>query len=604
METLTPRALTSQLADDLGWLEQHCRQHPEQARAAGQLRLAAALVRNCIGPFLDDQPAVPLHVVVVGGAGAGKSTVANLLSGATAAEANPQAGFTRHPIAYTSLNGPLNWAGHLGFLGPLRRLTQSSPSSLDEDVYQVRRIPADSTTFDLFKDFVVWDCPDMTTWAAEGYIPRLFEAAALADILVYVASDERYNDEVPTQFLNLLLQTAKPVVVCLMKMRPADAPALVEHFRKEVLGHLVPPSGGGVLSTLAIPFLTPAQLADPARQAARYRIPLVNQVAVLGTPPQEARKRNVLGATRYLVRHCDNLLSVARLDLTAMQTWQATVVAAQHEFDQRYYREYLTSEKFRGFDEALVRLMDLLELPGVGKAISGTLYVLRTPYRLFKGFVARAILRPDSPSRPEQPILDDALNGWIDQLRKEAARRAADHPLWAHVAEGFHGGGLAERIRERFQQNYRNFQTGLTAEVERTARAIYEQLEKTPAVLNTLRGSKFALDMAAIGGTLAAGGVTWHDFILVPLVASLTHQLVELLGRQVVDAQREQTRDRQLALMKEHLSAPLAEWLAQWPATGGSAFERLQLALRRIPAAVAQLDARVQTAVRDPAPKG
>ena len=67
----------------------------------------------------------------------------------------------------------------------------------------------------------------------------------------------------------------------------------------------------------------------------------------------------------------------------------------------------------------------------------------------------------------------------------------------------------------------------------------------------------------------------------------------------MVDAQREQTRERQLALMKQHLSVPLAEWLTQWPATGGSEFERLQLALRRIPDAVAQLDARVQMSMRN-----
>jgi hypothetical protein len=484
----------------------------------------------------------------------------------------------------------------------LQPLTQPNPSSLDEDVYQVRRIPADPTSFDLLKDFVVWDCPDMTTWAAASYIPRLMEAAALADILVYVASDERYNDEVPTQFLHLLLQTGKPVVVALMKMKEPDAPALIAHFQKEVTAQLPHPPGGGVIATLAIPFLTPAQLADPARQAARYRIPLLNQVAVLGSPAEAARRRTVLGATHFLDRHRDQLLSVAQQDLRAMQSWQAVVTAGQADFEQRYLREYLTSEKFRGFDEALVRLMELLELPGVGKLVSGTLYVLRTPGRLLMGAIARAVSRPDTPSRPELPILEDALNGWIDLLRKEAARHADDHGLWAHVADGFHDGSLAQRIRERFQQNYRGFQTGLTIEVDRTARAIYEQLEKTPALLNTLRGSKFALDAAAIGGTLVAGGINWHDFILVPLVASVTHQLVELLGRSVVDAQREQTRERQQALMKQHLSIPLAEWLTQWPATGGSDFERLQLALRRIPTAIAQLESRVQQSMREPAP--
>src|SRR4051812_24271224 len=166
MDTLSTRALTSQLADDLGWLEKHARQQPDQGRPAALLRLGAALVRNSVGPFLDDQQATPLHVVVVGGAGAGKSTVANMLAGAVVAEANPQAGFTRHPIAYTSATGPINWAAPLGFLGPLSRLTQPSPSSLDEDVYQVRRVPTDPTSFDLLREFVVWDCPDMTTWAA------------------------------------------------------------------------------------------------------------------------------------------------------------------------------------------------------------------------------------------------------------------------------------------------------------------------------------------------------------------------------------------------------------------------------------------------------
>jgi 50S ribosome-binding GTPase len=591
MEPLSARALTGQLADDLGWLEEHCRRQSDQATAAVRLRLAAALVRNCIGPALDDQPAAPLHVAVLGGAGAGKSTVANMLSGALAAEANPQAGFTRHPIAYAGVNGALSWAGHLGFLGPLQRQAQPAPSSLDEDVYQVRRVPADPTSFDLLKDFVVWDCPDMTTWASAGYVPRLLEVAALADVIVFVASDERYNDEVPTQFLNLFLQAGKPVVVCLTKMREADAAPLIAHFQQEVLSH----TPAGVVGCLAIPFLTPAQLADPACLAGRYRIPLLNQVAVLGGSPAVTRRRSVLGADRFLVQGINSLLSVARKDLDALESWQMFVQTGRNEFVDRYHREYLNSEKFRGFDEALVRLMELLELPGVGRILSGALWVLRAPYRLMRGLALKLLSRPEGLSRPEQPVLEDAFNGWIDLLRKESARRADSHPLWAHVSQGFHSGNLAEQARERFQQSMRAFQSTEAEEVDRTARDIYEQLEKNPVVLYSLRGGKFALDVAAVAGSIAAGGIGYQDFIIAPLVASLTHQLVELLGWQVVDAQREQTRHRQQELLKQHLSGPMADWLTKWPATGGSSFERLQLALSRIPPAVQQLDARVQS---------
>jgi hypothetical protein len=584
MENLVVRTLTSQLADDLAWLEEHCRRQPDQANHAGKIRFAAALVRNCIGPFLDGQAPVPLHVAVVGGAGAGKSTVANMLSGAAMAEANPQAGFTRHPIAYTSVNGATTWPAHNGFLGPLQRLSKPSPSSVDADVYQIRRVPGEGGVFTLLENFIVWDCPDMTTWAAAGYVPRLLEVAGLADVIVYVASDERYNDEVPTQFLHLLLQAGKAVVVCLVKMREADAPTFVAHFKKEVLARLA----NDALACMTIPQLTPEQLSDPARQAGKYRIPLLNQVAVLGSPPPGARRRTVLSATQYLQVNQEQLLSVARNDLAALQTWRDLVRQGEAEFDNRYQREYLTTERFHRFDEALVRLLELLELPGVGKALSTVLYVVRTPYRLVRGLFKRAMGRAETPASSERIVMEQAMNGWIDHLRKEAVRRAGTHPVWAHINSGF-GSGLGNLARDRFEQGFRNFQLGMADEVDRTARAIYEDLQKNPLALNVLRGTKFALEIGTITGTVLHFGLNPWDILLVPLAASVTHQLVELLGKQYVDSQREQARSRQMTMMVQNISAPMAEWLTQWPSTGGSTFERLQLALKRIPEGLHQL---------------
>jgi hypothetical protein len=591
MDTLSPRALTAQLADDLAWLEQHARRQPQAAAQASLIRLAAAVARNAIGPALDGQEPSPLHVVVVGGAGAGKSTVSNFLSGSASSEANPQAGFTRHPIAFTTMVGPISWAAHVGFLGPLTRLTSPAPSSLDQDVYQVRRVPSDPNAFDLLREWVVWDCPDMTTWAAENYVTRLIEAAALADVIVYAASDERYNDEVPTQFLRMLLETGKPVIVCLMKMKEADAPTLIEHFKKEVLGRM--PEGRGVVGVLPIPFMAAKQLADPIKEGGAYRIPLLNQVAVLGHPAQAARRRTVSGASAFLVKNRQNLLDVARADVQALEAWQHAVRAGQEEFEQRYQREYLATEKYRGFDEALIRLMQLLELPGFGQILSGTLALLRLPFTWLGGLFSKAVSRPEAPTRPEQPILDEALSGWLDMLRKEALRKSQEHPLWTHIAQGFGTGPLIPSARDRFSQAYREYQTATASETERTARNIYEKLEKSPVLLNSLRTGKLALEASLIGATIATVGLSW-PLLLLPVVAGLTHQLAELLGKQYVDAEREAHRKRQAAVMKQTLSDPMATWLAAWPASGGSAFERLQLALRRIPEAIQQLDARVR----------
>src|SRR5262249_20920905 len=206
----------------------------------------------------------------------------------------------------------------------------------------------------------------------------------------------------------------KPVVVCLMKMREADAQALVAHFSKEVISTLPP----GVVSVLPIPYLPKDQLADPARSASRYRIPLVNQVSVLGSPARTARRRSVAGAVNYLQRNLDQLLEAAKSDVEALNKWQAVVQAGEREFSGRYGREYLSSEKFRGFDEALIRLLQLLEFPGIGKVLAGAMTIIRAPFKLLGGLFSKAVGRTDAPSRPEEPVLQEGLSGWIDLTRK------------------------------------------------------------------------------------------------------------------------------------------------------------------------------------------
>lgn len=585
------RGKVRQLADDLTWLEDHCKRQPELGVHAAHLRLAAALTRNVIGPAADGQAARPLFVAVVGGAGTGKSTVVNFLCGAVVAEANPQAGYTRHPTAFLPPTLGVTWPTYLGFLGPLTRLTESKPGNLDEDVYQAKRIPPPvNGSPDPLADFVVWDCPDMTTWASGGYVSRLMEVVALADVVVFVASDERYNDEVPTQFLHLLIKAGKAVVVCLTKMKESEANPLLDHFRKEVLGR-VPKAGGDVppIPCAAIPQLPADVRADPTGKGAKYRVALLNQLLAICPSPEATRSRTVANAVRYLETAGEGLLDVARRDLTELENWRTIVDAGKAQFEDRYRREFLAGEQFRRFDRTREQVMQMLELPGAGKAVSGTLALLRTPYRLAREFVTKTLVRPDMPNLSEHTICTAALAAWMDGLQAETLRRSGTHPIWKQLSHGFDA-GLKMQAQDRFGQEFRSFELKETDELDRAARAVPEYLSQSHGLLNTLRLGTAAVDLVAIGGVVYAIWVpVWYELLLIPVAVSVTRQAVEIVVTQVVDSGRNRVRNQRESLLVEHLTGPLSKWLGDWPTSSGSTLEKLQQVLGRVPQTIREL---------------
>jgi hypothetical protein len=590
MEPLDKRDKVRQLADDIQWLEGHCRQQPDLAAHCAHLRLAAALTRNVVGPTLEGMPPAPLFVAVVGGAGAGKSTVLNLLAGAVVAEANPQAGYTRHPIAYLPAGAAFDWPTYLGFLGPLRRLAGEHPANLDEDVFQVRRIPAAAD--DPLAGFVLWDCPDMTTWAATGYVSRLVEVAALVDVIVYVASDERYNDEVPTQFLHMLARAGKAIVACLTKMRETDAAPLVEHFRSDVLGRITSGAAADIptIPTIPIPHLTPEERGDPAG-AVRFRIQLVNQVLVLCPSAPETRARTVRNAVRYLEAAGDGLLDVARKDLAALDGWKAAVAAGRAVFEERYRQEYLAGEPFRRFDRTREQVLAMLELPAGARYVSAAFTVLRWPYTVLRDQVVKLATRPPAPTLPEGEVLLAAERGWVEGLQAEALRRAPTHPVWRQIAGRFEA-GMKHDADERFRQTARQFELKEGDELEQAARSVPGWLEQRPGLLAAIRFGKVALDIAVLVLIVVlTWPPSWYHILVVLAAVALTHQVAELLVRWAVDAVRHRARAERESLLAEQLSKPFAAWLDEQPLAGGSPVERLRQVLARIPVLIRDVSA-------------
>jgi hypothetical protein len=227
------------------------------------------------------------------------------------------------------------------------------------------------------------------------------------------------------------------------------------------------------------------------------------------------------------------------------------------------------------------------------------IWLLRAPYRLTRDYVAGLIVRPEIYNLSEQAVLSAALIGWLDRLQAESLRRAPAHPLWKQIAARFET-ELAPQARERFEQDRRAFELKETDELEQAGQALIDGLEKNPVLLNTLRIGKFALDIAVVALIIYMTWVpSWYHLLLVFVAVSLTHQVSELIVRGVVESARMRIRKQRQALVRSSLTAPLAAWLSQWPATGGSSIEKLQLVLRRVPETIRELESRVAVKVAE-----
>ncbi|MGL6076653.1 MAG: GTPase domain-containing protein [Fimbriiglobus sp.] len=587
MEANELRAKVRGLAEDWSWLESHCLKTPELAPQAAQLRMAAALSRNVVGLAVEGVGPKPLFLAVVGGAGAGKSTVINFLAGAVVAEANPQAGYTRHPTAFLPARDAAPWPTTLGFLGPLGRVSEQKPANVDDDIYQVRRIPESAGASPL-TDFVLWDCPDMTTWASTGYVSRLMEIVGLADVVVYVASDERYNDEVPTQFLQHVIQAGKAVVVALTKMREADAEALTAHFRQEVLGKL-PPEVAAAIPCVSMPQMPPEMRSDPAGKGAKYRVALLNQLLVLCPDAASTRDRTVANAVAYLQSASEGLLEVGRCDLTELDAWKNLVEAGRGDFEERYSREFLSGESFRRFDRTREQVLEMLELPGPGKFLSATLALLRLPYKYARDFLLGLLARPEMPTQPERTIFATALSAWLDSLQAEALRRSSTHPTWKQISHGFDAGFKSQTL-DQFETLFRDYEAAESDELDNAAKAVPDRLAGNVILLNTVRILVVAFDIAMIVILIYWLWIpSLYQLLLIPLAVSLTRQVVEWGVRQVIEFQRSQVRNRRMALVRDKLSQPLGKRLIDWPSSGGTTLQKLQQVLQRIPETIRDL---------------
>ena len=513
----------------------------------------------------------PIHVAVFGGTNSGKSTVLNLLLGRAAAGMHATARFSQHPEAYCPGVLGVRWLAHAAtrFRDYQCYHDGHPPRQSDDELAQHGYRPA-FAILDLdhlgtpvlaqpTTTAVFWDAPDFSTEQAQTYLGAVLDVVALADIVILTVTDESYADDRGMALLHMVRDAGVMLYVVANKL--ADSPELLQ----DISDKLVPHGHGPVLTLPLVKGRTPEErlghlMVTPQAEVLRQT---VTREAGRGS---QLKQQNLAGAVEFLQRRLGEVLRPLAAEVEMADAWEHMVKRiTQQEILERYRREYLDAERYGEFNQTLVRLMDLLEIPGIGPLLRLLSAAVRMPFRLARGALhsiwggSRA--QPTQP--PEHEILDQLIQRWLTTLRSEAQLlvSTASHPAWSDLVCRLDSLERSRQLAHTFERAYDAYRQTVNEEIHRRAQEIYQAIAQRPWRLAILRGTNLVVDATSITLVIKSGGLNWSDAVLGPLVAGLRHALLEAGLDKYLETQQSLLKRRQLEALQEvvaqHLARPV-----------------------------------------------
>lgn len=551
-----------------------------------EVRFAVALARYRFVPPTGRMLTERIHVMTFGGAGAGKSTVTNTILSADLAEVNPQAGYTRHPVAFlkSDIERPSElWPERLGLL---LRHDSAERANIDDHRFGWRRLHGELADPGFLRRHVVWDCPDLTAKDSTHYQSRVIEIAALAQVTVYVASDERYNDELPTNFLQAMLDAGKWVVVVLTKASPEESDELVALFRDQVVTRLR--NAERILAVVPIPAPPPGRFGILWTDAMPYGQQLRDTVERVTGDFASLQSEAKRSAVRYLRSQQARLLDPLRQDLAEWRAWIELVRQNANEAVLRYERDYLARVQHRELSHALHEFLGLFTLNGVFEILWRGQELLRSPFRLAKTFWKRF-----APSLPishvdEERAIEKVRRGMLESLQVTAATRKYRHRLWQDLHKALHEDAV-ELIEPAFYRIRNRQRRHIEEQLETVGQTVRSEIERVPLAVPVLKLSRVLVDLVAIAAAVYVGGFTPLSIVLVVLVMGLTDELVRLACQQYVNRHRASLARRQKDNIRELIQHAYIDPLLQMPPSIGKRLQTLSTLTERLEADLKRL---------------
>lgn len=467
----------------------------------------------------------PPVVVIAGGTNVGKSTVFNWVVGDQVASSSPLARHTKAPTVFVhQAEVPALCDG--AFLPSYRRTTMHDPADATREPEQ------GITAYFLkthdkadVKGVVLVDSPDIDSTHANNRTVAE-DLLFLADAVIFVATPEKYNDELCVRYLRQATELSKTLVCVLNKGADAE---VARDFREVVV-----PGLGGEVTVLTLPYVAPKP--DP-RTSEPYRLELQRTVLRPRDAAAELRRSAVRGAAAWLGRDLQRITARLREELSELDRVRSEVsLVLDARRDE--YRRFLEGLEFYELDDVFIRVLEYFKIPvlddvydafrgAIGLVTAGVARIVTGKGDLRSSRQIKLEARAEADRQKAKELIEAARAEVLEvPFRFTGAVRGAA-PAWIE--------GLKTPSVDEQNGDVEAFQKAATAEaegwIEREKRRHIELLEDHPYARNLLRAIKGGLQIGV--GLLSAkltGGFGPWDALIGTATERATKEVLERAG--------------------------------------------------------------------------
>ncbi|MDH3526421.1 MAG: 50S ribosome-binding GTPase [Gammaproteobacteria bacterium] len=497
---------------------------------------------------------MPLNLVVVGPTQAGKSTAVNWLLGREVALANPLAGYTRHAQGFATVPpGETAEACIAEYFEGWKKTAYNELSADELDAYAIHAVESAGPRFD--QPVLIWDTPDFDSVSSRGYRTIALKLLGLADAVLFMVSKEKYADQTVWNTLRLVQPLQLPLLLCINKTPQDAVEVLTGSLQQRLENESI------TARVISMPYLADQQL--DAQHASQFA-DSVNQLLPEPDQPLPDQRIHAL-----IQRHWQDWVAPLEVETSHAEAWQKEVAMALDVACHAYEAEYLKAPVYSAtLQKAMVRLLELLEIPALANTLGRARHILTWPGRKLRSVFGSTtgIGSYEQPQDREKEILSEIIQQLLVSLQHTSGQQLgrSGGRWWANLFSELEQ--RADEIRTATGSDIDRYQAAFADDIEQAGQELFEYLQQHPLTLNSLRAARVTADAAAVVIALKTGGIGVNDLVLTPAMLSFASLLTEgAVGQYMRRIERRLKQTQHDAVCGKLLHDNLQQLLRQLP---------------------------------------